>query len=287
MPNNSTVQVAIIGSGPAGIAAAVQLKRYAINFILFDSVTNGSLLRNAHRVENYLGFPQGISGIELLRVFHQQLAENNIVPIQQKAAAADYLVTENLFKINTAENNYFAEYLIVAAGTKPKTEPLLEELAASGQCKINYEVYDFLTAKNKKFAILGAGDAAFDYALSLLANNQVTVFNRGAEIKALPCLCEAAFQHENFKYYPNANLPKIMIAKNEYDHLLLALGRTPQKEFYTNNLERLEQKLLESGLLYLIGDVKNDIYRQTAIAAGDGIKAAMQIVKGNELWQSK
>jgi thioredoxin reductase (NADPH) len=281
MQNNSTVQVAIIGAGPAGIAAAVQLKRYAIDFIIFDS--NGSLLKNAYQIENYLGLTAGIAGTELLAIFKQQLLNNNIAPIKQKVAQADYLENKQLFKITTANNAYFASYLIIASGTKPKTHPLLATLSTTEKNKIDYEVYPYLASKNKKFAILGAGDAAFDYALSLLNNNQVAILNHGEQIKALPCLRAEVFNHKNFSYFTNVDLPNFITTENSYDYLLIAIGRTPQKDFYTVNLEKLEQKLLNSSKLYLIGDVKNAIYRQTAIAVGDGIKAAMQIFKGNNL----
>lgn len=282
MENNNPFQVAIIGSGPAGMAAAIQLQRYGINFVLFEAETKNSLLLNAHKVENYLGFPKGISGTELLGIFEQQLLSQGVKAKPEKIIAADYLEKNQLFQLSTSKSEYFASCLIIATGTKPKKVTAFDSLNQAEKNKIGYDVYPLLTSKNKKIAIIGAGDTAFDYALNLLENNnEVTIFNRGTEIKALPCLRDEVFNHKNFHYFPSATSQRLLSQLNNYDNLLLAIGREPAKDFYTNNLREVEKKLVQSKKLYLAGDVKNDIYRQTAIAVGDGVKAAMKIIKGN------
>ena len=134
---------------------------------------------------------------------------------------------------------------------------------------------------------------AFDNALNLAKYNKVIICNRDKSNFALPLLVAQALKHTNIAYYENYKLRSISAgAINNLecvfnnlrrrvcintDYLIAAIGRAPQKDFYTDKLKLSEQKLIKSGKLFLIGDVKNNIYRQVAIAVGDGIRAAMDI----------
>jgi thioredoxin reductase len=249
-------KIAIIGAGPAGMAAALQLKRYGVDALLFDKDKNGSLLKNAWRVENYLGF-NAISGLELLKIFQNQLKQHNIEPTITEVKALTY--EQDKFIIN---NIYQAQQVIIASGTKPKTLPLKN---------VYYEVFPLLKERNKTIAIIGAGDAAFDYALNLAAYNKILILNKSNKIKALPLLVNKALEHKNITYKENQTIDNSIKA----DFILAAIGREPQKDFYAPNFP--EQELIAAGKLHLIGDVKNGIYRQTAIAVADGIKIASQI----------
>jgi len=84
------VDVAIIGAGPVGIAAAIQLKRYDIEFMIFEKGKIGGLLRNANLVENYLGFPRGIRGRELVELFKEQLKNAGVKVQFEMVRELDY-----------------------------------------------------------------------------------------------------------------------------------------------------------------------------------------------------
>ncbi|MDL1957318.1 MAG: NAD(P)/FAD-dependent oxidoreductase [Candidatus Desulfofervidus auxilii] len=282
-------KVAIIGGGPASIATAIQLKRYKIDPLLFEQKELGGLLKNAYKVENYLGFPKGISGLKLVKLFKKHLKAYNVKVIFEKVILLDY--KENYFLIRTSKNEYFSEIAVIASGTKPKTLNIIENREELKN-KIFYEIYPILNIKNKHIVVIGAGDAAFDYALSLSKNNKILILNRGKRIKALPLLVERAMNNPSIKYCENSFIKKINkkgekilidfikngeITSIEVDYIVVAIGRVPQKDFYSLNLIKMEEELLSKGLLYLVGDVKNDIYRQTAIAIGDGIYTAMKI----------
>lgn len=276
-------EIAIIGAGPAGMAAALQLKRYGIEALLFEKhKQTDSLLKNAWQVENYLGF-KSKSGPELLQNFQQHLARYGINPIFENIPQVDY---NDKFIIKTNYKTYSTKYLIIASGTKPKK--LDSRIRDDGEiCK--YEIAPLLKEKNKTIAIIGAGDAAFDYALNLAENNRVFLFNRGKNIKALPLLINKMRHHNNIIYKENHILEKIAKGAKKSllltftgqtylcDFLLAAIGRIPQKDFYAINLIENENKLISTGYLYLAGDVKNAIHRQTSIAVADGIYAAMKI----------
>ncbi|MCP5108408.1 MAG: NAD(P)/FAD-dependent oxidoreductase, partial [bacterium] len=111
--------VAIIGAGPAGIAAAVQLKRYGIKCLLFEKDRPGGLLKNAHRVENYPGFPRGITGPQLAELLREHLEVFRITPVIEAVEGLEYWETENCYLITTGESVYQAKIVVSACGTAP------------------------------------------------------------------------------------------------------------------------------------------------------------------------
>ncbi len=286
-------KVAIIGAGPGGIAAAIQLKRYNLEPLVFEKDIVGGLLQNAWQVENYPGFDKGISGPELCQIFGKQLKKFGVKIRNEKIELLDYYDSVKRFDLRTIEKSFSPEFVIVASGTKPKKIDLFEKASKKCRDKLFYEVFPLLNLKNKRIGIIGAGDAAFDYAMNLAANNEVVILNRTDKITALPRLREFEKNEEKITYCENIrillmnnsskNRLAVTLAKFdetwllEVDYLLAAVGREPQKDFYSEQLLANESRLLGNGLLYNVGDIKNSIYRQTAIAVGDGIRAAMEI----------
>lgn len=273
--------VIIIGGGPAGISCAVQLSRCGIKPIIFEKEKLGGLLINANLVENYPGFPKGISGLELTKLLKEQLKKQKI-----KVFFEEVLVLtpgKEYLKITTNKNSFNAKFAVVASGTRPKK---FEECVIQDKLnpKIFYEVYPLRSLQNKIVAIVGAGDAAFDYALSLKKHNEVIILNRKETTKCIPILLERVEKSANISYKKNIEIQKIAPSGHaimlecitpegsisiEADYLLFAIGREPCLDFLSPEIK--------NDRIYLAGDVKNDIFRQTAIAAGNGIKTAMEI----------
>jgi len=282
----------IIGAGPAGIAAALQLSRYGINPVLLEKNEIGGLLRNAHLVENYPGFPGGISGPELVKLFVKQLQEREIQVIFEVVTRLDW--EENRFRLETPTRVLFCQTALVASGTKP-TEFQDFEVPLPVRDKVFYEIYPLLETKAKKIVIIGAGDAAFDYALNLAQNNQVLILNREETVKCLPLLWERAMKSLHITYCQNTKISKIRknsgeelalecstpngISRLSAHYLVSAIGREPELDFLSPRLKEQAAQLVEKGALYLIGDVKNGCFRQTAIATGEGVLTAMKIYK--------
>jgi thioredoxin reductase (NADPH) len=179
------LEVAIIGAGPAGAAAAVQLRRQGIAFRIWERDEVGGLLRNAHLVENYPGFPRGISGPDLARLIGKQLDRLAVRVEFQEVLKLDYV--RGLFSIRTRAGGASSRICIVATGTKPLRLP--ETLVGRDvRDRVFYEIAPLAGVSGKKIAVVGAGDAAFDYALSLARRNEVVILNRGRETKCLPLL---------------------------------------------------------------------------------------------------
>lgn len=290
--------VAVIGAGPAGIAAAIQLKRYNIECLLFEKDRPGGLLKNAHLVENYPGFPRGITGPRLVTLLKEHLEAYKINVLHEEVETVEYQEEEEekRFLIATPNAKYYSQTIVVASGTMPRELELVKTLLPELRKNVFYEVHPILREKGKRVLIIGAGDAAFDYALNLAAGNDVIIANQGEQVKALPLLVERAAANPSIIYYKDTRVTRIVqgYAKDllivlstqsthdvpqeiEVDYLVCAIGRVPQTDFYTLSLNRMKEELLCQGVFYEIGDVNNGMFRQAAIACGNGIQIAMKI----------
>ncbi len=281
-------EVLIVGAGPAGMAAALQLKRYGITPRLFEKARPGGLLWNANWVENYPGFPQGISGPELVLTFIEQIKGIEITP----EPVIELSWERELFFARTPSRTYQARQVILACGTKPcllTGFPIPDDLRA----KVVYEVAGLLNEEGKNIVIVGSSDAAFDYAINLSRKNTVIILNRGERLKCLPLLWDRAQAIQNLSYRSKTVVNRLVVrpgsgmivecsspqgqAEYQADYLVGAIGREPQLDFVSASVLDQAAELEDRGILHLVGDVKNGIFRQTAIAIGDGIRAAMRI----------
>ena len=282
--------IIIIGGGPAGLACAIQLKRQGIDSLLIEKDYLGGLMRNANKIENYLGFPGGISGVDLQKKFIQQIKQNKIKIEFDEVLKLDH--KNNEFIITTYKKKFYCKILVVASGTKPKTITGVE-IEKNAFENVFFDVYELRNIENKNIAIIGAGDAAFDYALNLSEKNQIHIFNRGDKVKCLPLLYNMVSSEKNIHYYKNKNLKSVSkkqdklsiifseqkkIDEHISDYIIFAAGRKPDLKFLSKIDENKIEYLKNNKALFFIGDVKNGITRQIAIATGDGIKAAMEIM---------
>jgi thioredoxin reductase len=294
-------EVAIIGAGPAGIACAVQLARYGYKPLLFEKDIPGGLLKNANLVENYPGFPGGIPGASLVAKMAKQLDLSGVPLIRETVRLVTYL--NGKYRIETDQKDYSCFTLVIASGTSPiehRTSNI--EHRTSNQDnrqstidnRIFYEVFPLRDVRNSSIAIIGAGDAAFDYALNLARYNKVYIYNRSASVKCLPVLWHRAKGVGQVSYFENHSLVEATLDQTSSclklffetegkieshlaDYIIFAIGRRPGLSYADPGLISLFEQLQQQGKLFLIGDVKNDLFRQASIAAGDGIRAAMQI----------
>ena len=289
------LDIAIIGAGPAGIAAALQLKRFDLVPYVFEKDRIGGLLWNARRVENYPAFPEGITGAGLAIRFNNHLETFRIPVISEAVISLDYHPQQNCFLLATATETYTADVAIVASGTKPNANDILNIVPEQLRQYVVFEIFPILGLTGKNIVIVGAGDIAFDYALHLskFQGNHITLVYRSERINALPLLVRRVRGIPYITLVSSAVLKKIekgdvhplhltfkkddSVISLDADFLVGAIGRVPQTDFISPHLHELEKQLINGEQFYMIGDVKNGHFRQAAIAAGNGIETAMKI----------
>jgi thioredoxin reductase len=185
-----------------------------------------------------------------------------------------------------------ARAAVVASGTRPRPLTGLDVPQAL-QARVVYEVAGLRDRSGMRVVIVGAGEAAFDYALTLGTQNSVIILNRGERVKCLPLLRERALACPRITYRPGTAVIRLAVDPSggmtvecsspggplvlQADYLIGAIGRDPHLDFVSASLRERASALEERGILHFVGDVRNGIFRQTAIAVGDGIRAAMSV----------
>jgi len=289
------IDIAVIGAGPAGIAAAVQLKRFDLDPRVFEKNRIGGLLWNAHWIENYPGFPAGISGARLAGLFENHLETFHIPVIADTIISLDYPPGQERFLLTTTTGDHTADFVIVASGTVPTTAGIIDIVPKELARYVVFDIFPLLGLPGKNIVIVGGGDIAFDYALHLsqFQGNHITLVLRSEKVTALPLLARRVRDTANICLVSSATIQKVekgntyplrlTFEKNgaavvfDADILVGAIGRVPHSDFFSPRLCKMEEQLMTGGHLHKIGDVKNGRFRQAAIAAGNGIKAAMKI----------
>ncbi|MCF2140626.1 MAG: NAD(P)/FAD-dependent oxidoreductase [Candidatus Lokiarchaeota archaeon] len=287
------VPIVIIGAGPAGIAAALQLQREEIPFIILSNDVGGCV-KNAFLIENLITYPLGVSGVNLSETLEKVISQHNIPIIFCQVKSIDY--EDERFLIKTDEKKYTSSYLILAIGSIPSKLNISGEKIAYEDHLLNYEIKN-TNIQNKTIAIIGGGDVAFDYALNLVnKNNKIFILVRSSNIKALPRLQALVRSHKLIKVITNFPVDKISVidksvrlwstssSSNEkrsinVDHIFVAIGRHPNQLLIESKIREIKDKLIFKKRLYIIGDFAHSKFRQISIAMGDGIQAAMKLSK--------
>lgn len=265
----------IVGAGPAGITAAIQLTRMGNKILLMEKADAGGLIRNAWRVENYLGLNENFKGCELARRFSLELERFKVGILHEEVMSVKQ--EDSFYLVRTPRGVYDARTVIVATGTTPLRAGIDGEDALAGSL-LFYNVGDIQFTKEKnRIAIIGGGDCAFDGALSLydlghspfllLRNRQhcLPLLWREVEQRKIQVLSDITVQHFTRK----GHVIHIHCDAKSYDadFVLVAIGRTPSTPLLPHETC--------SGL-FLAGDVQGGFCRQVHIATGDGMKAAMK-----------
>jgi len=233
-----THDVVIIGAGPAGLTAAIQLKRFGFEPLVVERRRIGGLALNANLVENYPGFPDGISGQGLVGLFSQQVARLGISVLADEAK--QLVMNERSLSIVTNSRMLEARSVIVATGTVRKRLDIPGE-AGLRERRIFYEPTDLpQLGRSDRVVVVGGGDAAFDYALRISSQaGSVCLIFRNAKPGALDLLVSRAEQRHNIDLYPNGKVARFEVRNTK---LVIETTRKAQENELVSALDPYDPK---------------------------------------------
>jgi thioredoxin reductase (NADPH) len=284
--------MAIIGAGPAGIAAALQLARFEIVPFIYEADRPGGLLHEAGLVENYPGFPRGIAGPDLAARFAASLEDSKATVYPHEVVCVDY--DGAAFRISTGKGDAIFSRIIIATGTRPR--PLEEvEFEDGTNDEILYGIQALRSSEGQAIAIIGAGDAAYDWALTLARKNDVTILQRSGSARCNAALLRRVRESERITVLEESTVSAISRSdtgrlalslcgggclprdRMTVDNVIAAVGRVPRLECLSRTILGRVEDLAAAGRIRFAGDAVNGLRRQTAIAVGDGVRAAMDL----------
>jgi len=286
-------EVAVIGAGPSGIAASIYLKRAGLVPLIMERADPGGLLRSANLVENYPGFPDGVTGLELASRFVQHLVSLGVRVMNARVMEVSRI--GKIFEIESDRGRFASRALIVATGTRARRIGIEGASALEGS-RLFYDIEEALLGGGDRTIIVGGGDAAFDYALNLSNHGKRVMIVSRSPPRSLPLLRERVKEksiivhvaHTPERVYEEGDSVVLLCRSRDGlkefrgDAVLIACGRTPNLEPLGPDIRDAlrEAPIPETGIpgLYLVGDVARGAHRQTGIAVGDGIMAAMLVV---------
>lgn len=288
----------IIGMGPAGMSAAVYAKRSGMNVLMLEKSSPGGLLNKTNIVDNYLGY-ENITGPDLATkmFFHTQEQE---VPYRIEEVE-DIIIEENKKIVITTEEAYETKTIIICGGRHPKKAELDNEEELIGKGVSYCAVCDAPLYKNKKVAIIGGGNSAFEEGIYLSDfASEVTIINRSNEVKADMVLQEKAKEKTNIKVMLNSRIKEIetlndrvsgAILENgevlNVEGIFIYVGYEPSTGYLSklniltpdNYIEVDENMMSKIKGIYAAGDiVKKNLY-QIVTAVSEGAIAAVNAKK--------
>ncbi len=304
-------QVIIIGSGPAGLTAAIYSARANLSPLVIEGEPSstsdqpGGQLMLTTDVENYPGFPEGIMGPELMQNFRSQAERFGATFLTEKVTRVDF--SHSPFQMwigdpNVEEASYSADAVIVSTGARSVMLDLPNEFELVGHGLSTCATCDGFFFRDQEIAVVGGGDSAMEEAtfLSRFAS-KVTIIHRREELRASKIMQERAFSnpkidflwnHEVIGYIGESKLEGITVrdvnSGNEKNinlsGLFIAIGHKPNTDIFINQLDLLDNGYVatkpDSSLtnisgVFACGDVQDFTYRQAITAAGSGCMAAI------------
>ncbi len=301
MKPKTRVRLAIIGSGPAGYTAAIYAARAELQPVVIAGAAFGGQLMITTEVENYPGFPEGVTGPELVESFQKQAERFGARVRFDDATSIDF--SRRPFAIETDAERFEADAVVVATGAQAKWLGLPSEEKYVNRGVSACATCDGALYRGRVIAVVGGGDTAMEEALFLTRfASQVQVIHRRGELRASKIMRERALHNEKIRFVWHSEVVEVLGDEKgltgvrvrdvrtgdetalEVGALFVAIGHKPNTDLFRGVLDLNPQGYLMTKPgstrtnvegVFACGDAMDPVYRQAVTAAGTGCMAAL------------
>ncbi|MFI5252285.1 MAG: thioredoxin-disulfide reductase [Bacteroidota bacterium] len=298
-------QVIIIGSGPAGLTAAIYNGRANLKVLVLEGNQPGGQLTITTEVENYPGFPEGILGPELMDLFRKQAQRFGAETLFQDVTDVDF--TKHPFKVVSNDTVYTSDAIIISTGASAKLLNIPSEKKFMGYGVSACATCDGFFFKNQEVLVVGGGDTAMEEANYLTRfASKLTVIHRRDQLRASKIMQDRAMKNPKISFIWDSaveevlgkeeNNKKIMtgvkirnlktkaLTELKADGLFIAIGHEPNTAVFMGKIDVDEKGYIKTKPgstatnihgIFAAGDVTDAVYRQAITAAGSGCMAAI------------
>ncbi|MBN1368885.1 MAG: thioredoxin-disulfide reductase [Dehalococcoidaceae bacterium] len=293
--------VVIVGGGPAGLTAGLYAARDRFQTLIIERAVIGGNITNAEEVDNYPGYPEGISGVELTAKMHEQATKHGAETLSADVNSIE--IIDGIKHIRTSEGDFQAGAVIIASGTERAKLEVEGEKEFTGRGVSYCATCDGPFFKGKKVAVVGGGNAALYEALHLSKfAAKVYLIHRRDAYRATMAVQEKMKQNPVIEPVLSAVVSKIRggdkvsalelsgtgdgkIFELEVDGIFVSVGLIPNTSFVKSVIEldghgsiKVDEKLQTSASgIFAAGDIRSHSIRQVVTAAGDGAHAAFHV----------
>ena len=295
-----TEKVLIIGSGPAGLTAAIYAARAGLDPLMVEGMERGGQLMITTDVENYPGFPDGIMGPELMESMRKQAERFGTRIISSNVTDVDF--SERPFTVRVGSDEYTAESIIISTGASARWLGVPGEERLRGFGVSACATCDGFFFRDKGLVVVGGGDTAMEEALFLTKfASKVTVVHRRDEFRASTIMAERVMNHPKIEVVWDSVVDEILgeslvtgakirnvktdeVTELAVDGVFMALGHDPNTSVFAGKLDLDDERYLVTSPgttltsvegVFAAGDVTDKVYRQAVTAAGMGCQAAI------------
>jgi len=299
--NEKNVKVLILGTGPAGLSAALYAARAELAPVVLAGDTPGGQVSLTYDIENYPGFPDGITGADLVQNFQKQAERFGAVVEYETALSVD--LSKRPFRIETYGNAYLADSLIVTTGASATHLDIPGEQEFTGKGVSYCATCDGYFFKNKRVIVVGGGDSAVEEGLFLTRfASSVTIVHRRDALRAGPLLQQRAFDNPKIDFLWDTVLTRItgdetvksvgirnvktgQESQIPIDGVFIFIGHAPNTEIFKGQLDMDAAGYIKTDTLmqtnitgvFAAGEAADPIFRQVITSAGMGAAAAMRV----------
>ncbi|MCB0393119.1 MAG: thioredoxin-disulfide reductase [Bdellovibrionales bacterium] len=300
MVANNVEKVIIIGSGPAGLTAAIYTARAMLNPLCIEGEEAGGQLMITSDVENYPGFAEGITGPELMGIQRKQAERFGTRFITKNVTKVDF--SNRPFRVWIGEEEYKAHSIIVSTGASAKYLGIESEKRLQGRGVSACATCDGAFFKNVEVAVVGGGDTAMEEAVFLTRfASKVHIIHRRDDFRASKIMGDRAKNHPKINVIWNSEVAEVLgdkavtglklkntvngeMSEIKVEGLFIAIGHQPNTKIFNGQLSMDENGYLKTKPdctytsvegVFASGDVQDHVYRQAVTAAGSGCMAAI------------